>query len=85
MALADWVEIYADETTAYLRGLRSELVKQGEASYAAQGQGSKNYQLAVSEFRDKLQAITRILKQRDSGSDDDYRGRADFSGLGGIS
>lgn len=85
MALADWVEIFEGQSSDKLRSLQEKLLKQGEHSYASQGHGAKNYELAVGEFRDKLQAITRILRQRGAGGGDEYSGVADFSGLGGAS
>lgn len=86
MALADWVEIYRDYSTEDLRELRRELRAEAETSYSAQGLGGKSQQTALSEVRDKLQAATRVLRERTEGaSSDDYSGRADFSGLGGIS
>lgn len=60
---ADWIFIYRSYTTAELQ---TELttVKEEQSVFTQQSQGSKSFARDIRELRDKLFAITYVLRER---------------------
>jgi hypothetical protein len=80
MATADWVEIYHGYTAPELQAVIDKLKRQIDTPYDSQTEGSKSYQKNLVELRTRLQAATRVLRQKKGQAPAPYA-VADFSGI----
>jgi hypothetical protein len=80
MATADWVEIYHGYTAPELQAVIDKLKRQIDTPYDSQTEGSKSYQKNLAELRTRLQAATRVMRQKKGQAPASYA-VADFSGI----